>query len=93
LFSLTVNVELALKTFRENVGKVTQLLCAAVPIIAKVDWSVTIQELKVKRLNKFDEKNCTYISFYRKRLKIALWLDYYYPSILHNVSAITVQHH
>lgn len=48
LFSLTVNVELALKTFRENVGKVTQLLCAAVPIIAKVDWSVTIQELKVK---------------------------------------------
>jgi hypothetical protein len=58
LFSLTVNVELALKTFRENVGKVTQLLCAAVPIIAKVDWSVTIQELKVKRLTNFNKKNC-----------------------------------
>ncbi len=42
-----VNVELALKTFRENVGKVTQVLCAAVPIIAKLDWTDTIQELKV----------------------------------------------
>ncbi|KZS07116.1 S-methyl-5'-thioadenosine phosphorylase [Daphnia magna] len=41
-----VSVELALTTFRENVGKVTQVLCAAVPIIAKLDWTVTIRELK-----------------------------------------------
>ena len=44
-------MELALKTFRENVGKVTQILCAAVPIIAKLDWTNTIQELKVITLN------------------------------------------
>ena len=43
-----VNVELALKTFRKNVGKVTQVLCAAVPIIAKLDWTETIEELQVK---------------------------------------------
>lgn len=42
-----VNVELALKTFRENVGKVTQVLCAAVPIIAKIDWTEKMKELKV----------------------------------------------
>ena len=42
-----VSVDLALKTFRENVGKVTQVLCAAVPIIAKQDWTATISELKV----------------------------------------------
>lgn len=42
-----VNVELALKTFRENVGKVTQVLCAAVPIIANEDWKSTIQTMKV----------------------------------------------
>ncbi|XP_057364936.1 S-methyl-5'-thioadenosine phosphorylase-like [Daphnia carinata] len=41
-----VNVELALTTFRENVGKVTQVLCAAVPIIAKLDWTFTLEELK-----------------------------------------------
>ena len=43
-----VNVELALRTFRENVGKVTKVLCAAISIIAKQDWSETIQELKVR---------------------------------------------
>jgi hypothetical protein len=54
-------VELALKTFRENLGKVTQILCAAVPIIAKLDWTNTIQELKVKTLNN-NKKNC-YLKF------------------------------
>lgn len=43
----SVSVELALKTFRENVGKVTQVLCAAVPIIAKHNWTNTISALKV----------------------------------------------
>jgi len=41
-----VNVELALKTFRENVGKVTDVLCAAIPIIAKLDWTENIKELQ-----------------------------------------------
>jgi len=36
-----------MKTFRENVGKVTQVLCAAVPIIAIMDWTETIQGLQV----------------------------------------------
>ncbi len=43
-----VNVELALRTFRENIGKVIQVLCAAIPLIATQDWSDTIQNLKVK---------------------------------------------
>ena len=42
-----VSVDLALKTFRENIGKVTQLLYAAIPIIAARDWSQTIKDLKV----------------------------------------------
>ena len=42
-----VSVELALKTFRENVSKVTNVLCAAIPLIAKEDWSGTIQDLQV----------------------------------------------
>jgi len=41
-----VSVELALKTFRENVSKVTNVLCAAIPLIAKEDWSGTIQNLQ-----------------------------------------------
>lgn len=43
-----VNVELALKTFRENVGKVVRVLCAAVPIIAQRDWTETISQLQVQ---------------------------------------------
>jgi 5'-methylthioadenosine phosphorylase len=33
-------------TFKKNVAKVTQLILAVVPQIAKMDWSDTINELK-----------------------------------------------
>ena len=42
-----VNVELALKTFRENCDKVTKVICAAVPIIAAKDWDPVIKDLRV----------------------------------------------
>jgi 5'-methylthioadenosine phosphorylase len=35
-----------MKTFKKNVAKVTQLILAAVPQIAKLDWSETIADLK-----------------------------------------------
>jgi 5'-methylthioadenosine phosphorylase len=42
-----VCVEEVLLTFKKNVSKVTQVLVAAVPQIAKMDWTDTINELKV----------------------------------------------
>lgn len=41
-----VNVELALKTFRENVQKVLQVLCVSIPMIAKRDWTPVLQDMK-----------------------------------------------
>lgn len=35
-----------MKTFKKNVAKVTQLILAAVPQIAKLEWSDTINDLK-----------------------------------------------
>ena len=48
-----VNVELALKTFRENVSKVTNVLCRAIPLIAQQDWSGTIEDLQVSSVIAF----------------------------------------
>merc|ERR1712137_1451619 len=36
---------IALATFRENVSKVTNIICTAIPIIAKQHWSGTIEAL------------------------------------------------
>lgn len=41
-----VCVEEVMATFKKNVAKVTQLILAVVPQIAKMDWSDTINELK-----------------------------------------------
>lgn len=35
-----------MKTFKKNVAKVTQIILAAVPQIAKLDWTDTISDLK-----------------------------------------------
>lgn len=40
-----VNVADVLATFKKNVTKVTQLITAAIPKIAEIDWSDTIDEL------------------------------------------------
>ena len=55
-----VNVELALKTFRENVQKVLQVLCASIPLIAKKDWAPILQEMQVT----LDSLNCISTSAY-----------------------------
>lgn len=41
-----VCVEEVMKTFKKNVVKVKQLILAAVPNIAKLDWTENISELK-----------------------------------------------
>lgn len=48
-----VNVELALKTFRENVQKVLQVLCVSIPMIAKRDWTPVLQDMKVRKVFSF----------------------------------------
>ena len=45
-----VCVEDVLKTFKENVHKVTNLFLAVVPMIAAHSWDETIDELKVRAL-------------------------------------------
>ena len=41
-----VCVEEVMATFKKNVAKVTQLILAVVPRIAKLDWTETITDLK-----------------------------------------------
>lgn len=40
-------MELAVKTFKENAEKACRVLLAAIPMIAKEDWSDAIAEHKV----------------------------------------------
>ena len=44
---LQVNVEMVIKTLKENGANATKLILAAVPALAKQDWTKTRQELKV----------------------------------------------
>lgn len=44
---LQVNVEMVRKTLKENGTIATKLILAAVPALAKQDWTKTRQELKV----------------------------------------------
>lgn len=41
-----VCVEEVMKTFKQNVAKVTQLILAVVPNIAKLDWTENVSDLK-----------------------------------------------
>ena len=42
-----VNVEMVMKTLKENGANATKLILAAVPALAKQDWTKTTQDLKV----------------------------------------------
>ena len=43
-----VTVDAVLKTLFENAGKATRIILAAVPVIARENWSNTHQEIKVR---------------------------------------------
>ena len=45
--SLQVNVEMVLKTLKENGVNATKLIVETVPMIASEDWTKTLQENKV----------------------------------------------
>lgn len=45
---MQVSVEMVMKTLSENGIHAVQLILAAVPLIAKVDWTDTFKDLKVQ---------------------------------------------
>lgn len=51
LFNIQVNVEMVMKTLSENGKHAVQLLLAAVPLIAQMDWTDTIKDLQVYRVS------------------------------------------